>query len=100
MNTADKFAALTESIKIYKELCNDIINKEDKQLFTLTCSDITDAVCEKYPTARKHIKNTDIEYLRYLAKYLMKISMLEKTNLEASISLDKDTLHLALNKNR
>ena len=98
MNLAEKFVTLTESLRIYKELCNDIINKKDEQLFLLSCTDITDVVCEKYPTARKHIKNTDIEYLRYLAKYLTKISMLEKTKLEASISLDKNTLHLALYK--
>ena len=102
MNLADKFIALTDAMKIYKELCIGVINKGEEQNFEMNSliqsGEFVSAVFEKYPTARKHIKNTDIEYLRYLAKYLMKISMLDKTNLYANITEDNSTLHLALNK--
>ncbi len=102
MKKIDKISAFLQAWQIYLELCKKVnnLNEEEKFFIQSSISEgvMLSAVFDKYPTARKHIKNEDIEYLIYLGKYLMKISMIDRSNLEASISLEKNTLHLALSE--
>lgn len=79
-------------------MCREIVRMIDKENFLITSDQYVTAVFEKYPTARKHIQNDNIEYLRYLEKQMKRISKLDRTNLESSITEKNSTLHLALSE--
>ena len=100
MKVTKKIITIKEAIKLYLEMCREIVRIIDKENFLISSDQYVGAIIEKYPTARKHIQNNDIEYLRYLEKQMKRIAKLDRTNLESSITEKNSTLHLELNEKR
>lgn len=88
-NKIEDLIAFKEALKTYVEMCNELISKEENQAFENKSS--------KNQIINKTIKDiNDINYLSKINKYIIKISMFDKTEMN-SVIRDKK-LYLALSR--
>ena len=93
MTKLDKLYTLKSAIGIYVTMCKDLVNKETSIDEEFSFKNVFQ---NKGIVSVKSVKANSMDYLSNLNKYLLKISMIDQTELNSVIR--NNTLYLSLTK--